>query len=214
MIHLHTFTRRILHHRWQYFYKSQVLRGFSPADGTGSASDDNTNSATSPSSTSAAGQPQHADQLLAMLTAYGHALCTCAHDPALIALLLRSLQSLNERQHLFGRPLFRDHLLQSFHCALITALVAQPIGALHADAMLAVLYTMGRVSMERLHGSFVQLGYAPDSGAVEQVCVAADLPTFSQRMAALIQDTRCTQLGAAAAAAAAAAAEPTAAASG
>lgn len=180
----------ILHHRWQYFYKSQLMRGFSPTDcGDG---------ATLAASDTPA--PQHAVELLAMLTAYGHALCTCAHDPHLIALLLRSLQSLHERQQLFARPLFRDQLLQSFHRALITALIATPVGALHADAMLGVLYTMGRVSTQQLHGSFVQLGFAADNARVEQVCVAADLPTFSQRMAALIQDTRCTQLSRAAAA--------------
>lgn len=179
----------ILHHRWQYFYKSQVLRGFSPVD----ASEHASSSPQAPDS-AAAVAPQHGEKLLAILTAYGHALCACPHDQPLIAFLLRSLHSLHERQHLFARPLFRDSLLQSFHCALITALIATPVGALQADAMLSVLYTMGSVSVQQLHGSFVQLGYAADSSAVEQVCLAGDLPTFSQRMAALIQDTRCTQM--------------------
>lgn len=163
-----------------------MRRGFSPA-----AAADPSDASSDPAEVP---PPQHDDQLLAMLTAYGHALCACPHDQPLIAFLLRSLHSLHERQHLFARPLFRDRLLQSFHCALITALIASPVGALQADGMLSVLYTMGRVSVQQLHGSFVQLGYAADSAAVEQVCLAGDLPTFSQRMAALIQDTRCTQM--------------------
>lgn len=198
---------RILHHRWQYFYKSQVLRGFSPgfcdsqASGgmaTGSVDDG----------------PQHAEQLLAILTAYGHAI-VAGNDPHITRILLTSLQSLNERFKLFGRPIFKDNLLSSFHVALINALIS-PEGALHIDLLLGVLFTMGQVNPSQLHASFMTLGYSSDSKMVESVCLAVvslnyvylkilqlanaryllnlqDLPTFSQRMALLIQDTRYSQ---------------------
>lgn len=155
-----------------------MLRGFSPADRNGA---DNAEAET---------PPQHPEQLLAILTAYGHALVGAANDPHVMRLLLRSLHSLNERYRLFGRRFFRDQLLSSFHCALINAL-ASTTGALHIDQLLGVLFTMGQVSVAQFHASFVALGYAADSPEVEAVCLAADLPTFSQLMSDLMQDTRC-----------------------
>lgn len=175
----------ILHHRWQYFYKSQVLRGFSPADRIGGDHCAGSSEAETP--------PQHAEQLLAILTAYGHAMVGAANDPHVMRLLLRSLHSLNERYRLFGRHFFRDQLLSSFHCALINAL-ASATGALHTDQLLGVLFTMGQVSVAQFHASFVALGYAADSPDVEAVCLAPDLPTFSQLMSDLIQDTRCMRI--------------------
>lgn len=164
-----------------------MLRGFSPADRIGGAE-------TAPTSTGDAEQvPQHAEQFLAILTAYGHAIVGSANDPHVMRLLLRSLHSLHERYRLFGRQFFRDQLLSSFHCALINAL-ATVTGALHTDQLLGVLFTMGQVSVAQFHASFVALGYAADSADVKAVCMAADLPTFSQLMADLMQDARCLRL--------------------
>lgn len=180
----------ILHHRWQYFYKSQVLRGFSPGfSGVDVAT--TTTTTTSSSAATVADEPQNADQLLAILTGYGHAL-VAGNDPHLTRILLTSLQSLNERFKLFGRPFFRERLLSSFHVALINALIS-PEGALHIDLLLAVLFTMGQVDAAQLHNSFVSLGYAANAKMVQDVCLAMDMPTFSQKMSLLIQDTRYTQ---------------------
>lgn len=152
-----------MHHRWQYFYKSQVLRGFSPGycDSAGSAGS---------STGSVEDGPQHADQLLAILTAYGHAI-VAGNDPHITRILLTSLQSLNERFKLFGRPIFKENLLSSFHVALINALIS-PEGALHIDLLLGVLFTMGQVNPSQLHASFMTLGYSSDSKMVESVCLA------------------------------------------
>lgn len=177
----------ILHHRWQYFYKSQVLRGFSP----GFSGVDVSATTTTATTAAAADEPQHADQLLAILTGYGHAL-VAGNDPHITRILLTSLQSLNERFKLFSRPFFRERLLTSFHVALINALIS-PEGALHIDLLLAVLFTMGQVDAAQLHSSFVTLGYAANGKMVQDVCLAMDLPTFSQKMSLLIQDTRYTQ---------------------
>lgn len=152
------FLCRILHHRWQYFYKSQILRGFSPAVND-IRIDNNTEDG-----------PQHGEQLLAILTSYGHAI-VAANDPEITRILLTSLQSLNERFKLFARPFFKEHLLTSFHCALINVLIS-PEGALHIDLLLCVLFTMGQVNQQQLHGSFVQLGYSGTSKMVEEVCTA------------------------------------------
>lgn len=157
---------RILHHRWQYFYKSQILRGFSPAAttndfGYGSTADDG---------------PQNGEQLLAILTSYGHGI-VAGNDPHITRILLTSLQSLNERYKLFARPFFKDNLLTSFHCALINALIS-PEGALHCDLLLNVLYSMGQVNQNQLHASFVTLGYSSSSKMVEEVCSAIVSPFF------------------------------------
>lgn len=114
--------------------------------------------------------PQHGDQLLAILTAYGNAMVV-GNDPHITRLLLTSLQSLHERFKLFGRTFFKDNLLTSFHCALINALISAE-GALHIDLLLNVLFTMGQVNQSQLHSSFVTLGYSSGSKMVEEVCLA------------------------------------------
>lgn len=139
------------------------MRGFSPGYS------DNTASGGSISGSMDDG-PQHAEQLLAILTAYGHAI-VAGNDPHITRILLTSLQSLNERFKLFGRPIFKDNLLSSFHVALINALIS-PEGALHIDLLLGVLFTMGQVSPSQLHASFMTLGYSSDSKMVESVCLA------------------------------------------
>ncbi|KAG4078102.1 hypothetical protein HA402_002153 [Bradysia odoriphaga] len=170
----------ILHFRWQYFYKSQVLKGFSP-----NASDDYLATADDDA-------PQHPEEFLAILTAYGQAIVT-GNDPQLTRNVLHSLQSLNERFRLYSRNFFRTNLLKSFQCALIKSLIS-PEGSLHYDYILSVLFPMGQVSDAYFHESFVSLGYSTNSAMVYEICVAKDLPTFSQKMSQLIQDTRCSQL--------------------
>lgn len=169
----------ILLHRWQYFYKSTVLKQFSPT---------------------AAGdihpQPQstleHPEKFAAIMNAYGQAI-VCPNDPHITRATLQSLQSLNERWKLYQREFFRENLLQSFEAAIIKALVA-PEGILHYELFLAVLHSMGEVDMKKLHETFTGIGFPPDSHQVEEVCLATDYPTFAHRMNQLIQDTKCGQL--------------------
>lgn len=153
------FLYSILHYRWQYFYKSQVLKGFSPS------SSDNY-----PASADNDDAPQHAEEFLAILTAYGQAIVT-GNDPQLTRNVLASLQSLNERFRLYSRSFFRTNLLKSFQCALIKSLIS-PEGSLHYDYILSVLFPMGQVSDVYFHESFVSLGYSTTSSMVYEICVA------------------------------------------
>ncbi len=154
----------ILHYRWQYFYKSQVLKGFSPSSSdnypTTAADDD---------------APQHPEEFLAILTAYGQAIVT-GNDPQLTRNVLHSLQSLNERFRLYSRSFFRTNLLKSFQCALIKSLIS-PEGSLHFDYILSVLFPMGQVSDAYFHESFVSLGYSTTSSMVYEICVAKVIVT-------------------------------------
>lgn len=201
---------RILHNRWQYFYKSQVLRGFSPGASELSlpAEEDN---------------PEHSDQLLAILTAYGQALVT-AIDPHITSKMLTSLQSLHERWKLFDRDFFKTNLQSSFLFALINALLA-PDGILHQEQFINVLFAMSQTNIAVLHSTFVSIGYVPESKIVEEICLAKvsfffvfvkkpvlhllllinifnffyfyfkqDLPTFSAKLIRLIQDAKCNGL--------------------
>ncbi|XP_065074912.1 exportin-6-A-like isoform X2 [Ochlerotatus camptorhynchus] len=168
----------ILLHRWQYFYKSSVLKQFAP------------------SSTGLIQQPQsvleHPEQFAAIMNAYGQAI-VCSNDPHVTRATLQTLQALNDRWKLYLRDFFRENLLQSFEAAIIKALVA-PEGILHYDLFLAVLYSMGEVDMKRLHETFTGIGFPAVSQQVEEVCLATDYPTFAHRMNQLIQDTKCCQV--------------------
>ncbi|XP_055624317.1 exportin-6 isoform X2 [Toxorhynchites rutilus septentrionalis] len=168
----------ILLHRWQYFYKSSVLKQFAP------------------SSVGALQQPQsaleHSDQFGAIMNAYGQAI-VCASDPHITRATLQSLQALHERWKLYQKGFFRDNLLQSFEAAIIKALAA-PEGIMHYELLLSVLHSMGEVDMKLLHGTFTGIGFPEDSKLVEDVCLASDYPTFAHRMNQLIQDTKCGQL--------------------
>lgn len=190
----------ILHNRWQYFYKSQVLRGFSPGASELSlpAEEDN---------------PEHSDQLLAILTAYGQALVSII-DPHITSKMLSSLQSLHERWKLFNRDFFQRNLQSSFLFALINALLA-PDGILHQEQLINVLFAMSQSNIGALHSTFVSVGYVPESKIVEEICLAKvrrtlnslftfsfadfscllqDLPTFSAKLIRLIQDAKCSEI--------------------
>ncbi|XP_053698424.1 exportin-6-A [Sabethes cyaneus] len=168
----------ILLHRWQYFYKSSVLKQISHSV---------TGDIVQPSSAL-----EHPEQFAAIMNAYGQAI-VCSNDPHITRATLQSLQALNERWKLYQRDFFRTQLLQSFQAAIIKALVA-PEGILHYELFLAVLYNMGEVEMKRLHETFTGIGFPADSQKVDEVCMATDYPTFAHRMNQLIQDTKCSQL--------------------
>ncbi|XP_058829233.1 exportin-6-A isoform X2 [Topomyia yanbarensis] len=168
----------ILLQRWQYFYKSSVLKQISHTA---------TGEIVQPQSTL-----EHSDQFGAIMNAYGQAI-VCSNDPHITRATLQSLQVLNERWKLYQREFFRTNLLQSFEAAIIKALIA-PEGILHYELFLAVLYSMGEVEMKRLHETFVGIGFPADSQQVEEVCLATDYPTFAHRMNQLVQDTKCGQL--------------------
>lgn len=119
----------ILQNRWQYFYKSQVLRGFSPG-----ASDE----ATSASDIT----PAHSEQFSSILTAYGHAL-TAFNHPEMMRAVLESLQSIDEKYKLFHSHFFIVNFSTAFQCAILRCLAA-PEGSLNFDLLLGVLFKMSQ----------------------------------------------------------------------
>lgn len=159
--------------------------------------------------------PEHSDQLLAILTAYGQALVTVI-DPHITRTVLASLQSLNDRWKLFERNFFKANLQSSFLFALMKSLLS-PDGTLHQEQLINVLFAMAQPNVNALHSAFVELGYMPESKIVEEICLAKvsfarydpcdrerndrltkifsfqDLPTFSAKVAQIIQDTKCIQ---------------------
>lgn len=146
----------ILHNRWQYFYKSQVSRGFSPGASDQLPIDD--------------AQPEHVEQLLAILTAYGRALDHII-DPHITQTVLKSLQSLHERWKLFDREFFKANLLELYLYTLFKVLLSHN-GILYFDQLIAVLFNMGQSNVAVLHATFVSFGYSHDAKNVEEICLA------------------------------------------
>lgn len=147
---------RILQHRWQYFYKSQVLRGFSPG-----ASDQ---------PIPIEDQPDHAQHLLSILNLYGHALDQII-DPHITQTVLASLQCLHERWKLFNRQFFKTNLLALFLQTLLKLLIS-PNGVLHHEQLINVLFNMGQADEQTLETTFVALGYVPGSKFIHDICSA------------------------------------------
>lgn len=129
---------RILQNRWQYFYKSQVLRGFSPGASDQPIPHED--------------QPEHAHQLLAILNTYGQALFHTI-DPHITQTILTSLHCLHERWKLFDRQFFKTNLLASFLETLLNLLVS-PNGILHPDQIISVLFHMSQVDGNTLESTF------------------------------------------------------------
>ncbi|XP_055383125.1 exportin-6-A [Condylostylus longicornis] len=169
----------ILQHRWQYFFKSQAQRGFSPG-----ASD----FVTLPDEL-----PQRSEQLSTILTSYGRGLVNCSNDPHLVRTILISLQNLNERWQLYYRDFFKSNLLQSFQYALLNLMLI-PEGAIHQELLLQVLFDMGQVNINKLHESFLSVGFTNNLKFVEEICLSTDFPTFSHKMNQLVQDQRYIRL--------------------
>ncbi|XP_031625440.1 exportin-6-A [Contarinia nasturtii] len=167
----------ILTSRWQYFYKSQVLRGFSPG-----ASDQ---------PIPIEDQPEHAHELLAIMNSYGQALVQII-DPHITQTVLTSLQCLHGRWKLFNRQFFKTNLLGSFLETLLGLLIS-PNGILHQDQLISVLFNMSHANETALQTAFVTLGYAHDSKFIHDICSAKDFPTFSAKTAQWVADAKCIQ---------------------
>ncbi|CRK93019.1 CLUMA_CG006556, isoform A [Clunio marinus] len=130
------------------------------------------------------------EDLLKMFTAYGQFLCNGANsqDPNVIRIILSSLEKLNELWHLYDKVFFKDFLLKSFLCTLIR-LVISAAGVLFYDQIISMIYRMSEKSKTILQESFISVGYPPEVKIIQQICEACDLPTFSNQMEILIQDT-------------------------
>lgn len=145
-----------MNNRWQYFYKSQVLRGFSPG-----ASDQ---------PIPLEDQPEHAHQLLTILTTYGQALARTI-DPHITQTILTSLQCLHERWKLFNRQFFKTNLLASFLETLLN-LIISPNGILHHDQIIQVLFEMGQVDGNTLESTFSSVQCVSGPKIIHEICLA------------------------------------------
>lgn len=133
----------------------------------------------------------HQEDLLKIFTAFGQFLCngTNSQDPNVIRIILSSLEKLNELWRLYDKMFFKNLLLKSFLCTLIR-LVISPGGVLFYDQIISILFHMSEKSKPLLQESFVSIGYPPDIKIIQQICeTSSDLPTFSNNMQILIQDT-------------------------
>lgn len=149
---------RIIQHRWQYFYKSQVLRGFSPC--SSDQIDEN--------------QPQHVEELIAILTAYGHGIQQTI-NPQITNIILLSLHTLHERWKLYDREFFKTNLLSAFVDALLK-LITSSTGILHYDQSVSMLFSMNQACWQVLHTILAQYyknaGHTNVPKIVDEICTA------------------------------------------
>lgn len=155
---------RIIQHRWQYFYKSQVLRGLSPC--SSDQVDEN--------------QPQHVDELIAILTAYGNGIQQTI-NPQITNILLVSLHTLHERWKLYDREFFKTNLLSAFVDALLK-LVTSSTGILHYDQSVKMLFSMNQACWQVLHTILAQYyknaGHSTAPKIIDEICTAKVNHTF------------------------------------
>lgn len=145
-----------MQNRWQYFYKSQVLRGFSPgASDQPIPYEDN---------------PEHCHDLMAILNIYGQALVHTI-DPHITQTILTSLQCLQERWKLFERQFFKTNLLASFLGTLLHLLVL-PNGILHHDQIISVLFHMAQVDGNMLKSTFSAIQCVSGEKLIHDICLA------------------------------------------
>jgi hypothetical protein len=144
----------ILVNRWQYFYTSQVKRGFSPGASDVLASDIEV--------------VHHADQFLGILTAYGQAI-VCGNDPELTRTVLLSLENVEKRCRLYSREFFQKNLLSQFLAALLNTITA-PEGIILFDLLIEVLFKMARSSVPQFHQALIEFG--TDGKFVNDLCSA------------------------------------------
>lgn len=145
-----------MQNRWQYFFKSQVLRGFSPG-----ASDQ-------PMPTE--GAPDNMLEFLAIMQGYIEAMLG-KFNPHVTQTVLTSLQSLHERWRLFNRNFFKMNLLHEFLNAVLRLLLS-PHGGLHQDQLINLLFNMAMVDEAALQNAFVAIGYIPNTNCVLEICRA------------------------------------------
>lgn len=132
----------VLQERWQYFFKSQVMRGFSPG-----ASDDLTIQTYE--------EPSHPEHFQFILNAYIQGLSVHS-NLELTRMILTSLQAIDEKHKLFGTLYFQRHFLNSFQYALIQCLGAAE-GIINFDLCVAVLYRVSITDMSLLENIFHEL---------------------------------------------------------
>lgn len=160
VLHLYAVFDAILQERWQFFFKSQVLRGFSPG-----ASDDCASIAVMDF------EPHHAEYIAFILNAYGHALNLHANLD-LTRLVLESLVLVDDKHKLFQTMYFQKNFLTSYQTAIIQCLAAAE-GIINYDLLVSVLYKMSYKQMNTLTCIFMDL-YKAARGSLNGVNIQLD----------------------------------------
>lgn len=124
--------RSILTHRWQYFYKTSILRTFGQAD-----SDE---------------EVEHKEEFVAILEAFGQALLQ--PDFNIFRQSLQSLEQLNARWRLYQRSVFKSCLLERFLMALFTILFQRSHNLLADDIAIAI-HGLASVDISWFFGQFL-----------------------------------------------------------
>jgi hypothetical protein len=134
------------------------------------------------------------EHLLKIFTGFGQFLCngTNSQDPNVITIILGSLEKLQELWKLYDKAFFKNILLKSFSSTLIRLLISQG-GILFYDQVVSIIFHMAAKNKSALQESFVSIGFPAELKIIQQLCETSDLPTFSNYMQILIQDTIYTQ---------------------
>lgn len=127
------------------------------------------------------------EDLMKIFTAYGQFLCNGSPiDPNIGRVILSSLESLNQKWHLYDKTFFKNSLLKSFMCTLLRLIVSLD-GILFYDQIITILYNMSEKNKTVLHECLAVV--FQDKTKIIQLCEVTDLPTFANIMEILIQDT-------------------------
>ncbi|XP_021927529.1 exportin-6 isoform X3 [Zootermopsis nevadensis] len=168
----------ILLHKWQYFYRTSVLRALSEPGVEGI---------------------ENREHFVGILQAYGQSLLQ--PDINLFGQNLRSLEELNTKWKLYHKALFREELLPQFLTVLLHSLVHKS-HALLGEEIAVCLYNMAAVNFVAFHNAFLpQFLHSTDGLDDGQRSILqrnfkndTDLPSFTQNIQQLVNDLRCYRL--------------------
>lgn len=126
------------------------------------------------------------EDLMKIFNSYGQFLCNASPiDPDITRVILSSLESLNEKWHLYSKAFFKNSLLKSFICTLLRIIVSLD-GVLFYDQIITILFNMSGDNKTALHECLSVI--FSDNTKLLQLCEVTDLPTFASLMDILIQD--------------------------
>lgn len=125
------------------------------------------------------------EDLMKIFTSYGQFLCNSPIDPNCGRVILKSLESLNEKWRLYDKTFFKNSLLKSFLCTLLR-LVISPDGILFYDQIILILFYMSEKNKPALQECLATV--LTDKSKIIQLCQVTDIPTFANLMEIVIQD--------------------------
>ncbi|KAG5683446.1 hypothetical protein PVAND_012725 [Polypedilum vanderplanki] len=125
------------------------------------------------------------EDLMKILTTYGHFLCNTPIDANVGRVILNSLEKLHEKWRLYDKAFFNNSLLRSFLCTLLR-LIISPEGILFYDQIISIIFYMSEQNKVVLQECFASV--LTDKEKIVQICQVTDVCTFSRLMEIIIQD--------------------------